>query len=119
MVQAVRFIRDHSDQPISVRDVLKAVPISRRQLEIRLKELLGRTPRQEINHSHIARAKMLMENVDLSLAEIADLSGFKAQSMFSIVFKRLTKSTPAQYRKRLSKVKPTSPSRKTHLTSRP
>jgi LacI family transcriptional regulator len=106
LVDAVRFIQDNSDKPISVGDILKAVPISRRNLEIRFKELLGRTPRQEIQHMHVERAKILMADPGLSLADIASLSGFKTHSLFSAIFKRFTKSTPGKYSKQLPRVKP-------------
>jgi LacI family transcriptional regulator len=105
LVEAIRFIQSHSDKPISVSDILKAVPISRRSLEYQIKETLGRTPRQEIQRAHVDRSKMLMEEADLSFADIADLSGFKTQSQFSAIFRRFTKFTPGQYRRRLPSVK--------------
>ncbi len=101
LVQAMRFIQNHCDRPILVEDVLKKVPMSRRYLEIQCQKLLGRSPREHIQHAHVARAKMLMEQYDLSLADIADMSGFRCQATFSIVFKRLAKMTPGQYRRQL------------------
>ncbi len=110
IVEAVRFIQSNSDRPTTVRDVLKAVPISRRKLEIRFLELLGRTPHQQIQHAHIERAKMLMEDYEMSLADVAEMSGFKTQSAFSALFKLLTQCTPGQYRRGRLQPKATSPS---------
>ena len=41
LAQAVRFIRTHASQRIGVSDVLRAVPISRRRLEMGFREELG------------------------------------------------------------------------------
>jgi LacI family transcriptional regulator len=101
LVAAMRFIQNNSDRPITVRDLLKAVPISRRSLEIQFKKVLGRTPRQQIQHAHIGRAKMLCDDFDLSLGETSELSGFGDQATFCRIFKRFEKCTPMQYRRRI------------------
>ncbi len=45
---ALRYIRDHSDQPIKVDEILAQVPLSRRPLELRFKKATGRTMQKEI-----------------------------------------------------------------------
>jgi LacI family transcriptional regulator len=99
--QAMRFILNNADRPTSVNDVLREVPISRRHLENQFQAMFGRTPRQQIHHVHIERAKTLLEDYDLSVAETAELSGFKDQATFSRVFKRLVKCTPGEYRSQI------------------
>jgi len=102
VAQAMRFILNNADRPISVGSILKEVPISRRHLEISFKKVFGRTPRQQIQHVHVERAKLLMENRDLDFAQIAESSGFKTPSLFYTIFRRFTKGTPGQYRRQLS-----------------
>src|SRR5262245_24244810 len=46
--QAVRYIREHACDGIKVEDVLNAVPLSRRVLEHRFRQLFGHTPHDEI-----------------------------------------------------------------------
>jgi LacI family transcriptional regulator len=106
LAEAMRFIKNNSDKPISVGDVLKAVPISRRQLEIQCQKFLGRTPRQQIRHEQVERAKVLIEDYDVSLGEIAEMSGFKFQVSFTNIFKSLTGCTPMEFRRRLRQPKP-------------
>ena len=106
LVQAMKFIQNNSDKPISVGDVLEAVPISRRRLEIQCQTLVGRTPRQQIQHVQIERAKMLVEHYDLSLGEIAEMSGFRSQVTFTNIFKRIVGCTPAKFRQQLKQLKP-------------
>jgi LacI family transcriptional regulator len=106
VAEALRFIVASADQPILVRDVLKEVPISRRGLEFQFQKLFGRTPRQQIQHVHVERAKMLLDKNDLSLAMIAERSGFKSQSAFTRVFRRFAHCTPGQYRRQLLRPEP-------------
>ncbi len=101
---AMRFIQNHADKPITVRDVLKEVPISRRHMEIQFRKLLGRSPRQQIQHAHVERAKLLSQDFDLSWAETAELSGFDDQTTFGRIFKRFEKCTPRQYRNRIRRL---------------
>ena len=92
---------NNADRPFSVRDVLKEVPISRRHLEIRFQQIFGRTPRRQIQHLHIERAKTLLEDPDLTTNEVAVQSGLKDDPTFFRLFKRLVKCTPGQYRKQI------------------
>src|SRR5207249_2912841 len=62
---AVRFIRAHGHQPIQVRDVLEAVPVSRRSLELRFQKVVQRTLWEEIRRVHLERAKNLLGNTAL------------------------------------------------------
>lgn len=52
-----------------------------------------------IRHLRIQFACRQMANSDATMAEIASASGFFDQSHFSRIFKRLTGTTPAEYRK--------------------
>lgn len=98
LANALRFIRDHADQSINVQDVLRAVPISRRHLEIQCRKTLHRTPREQIQHVHIERAKILLERYDLSIGQVAAMSGFTSAATFTTVFKRLVGCTPKEHR---------------------
>ena len=44
------------------------------------------------------KAKALIENTSLSIAEISDMTGFASQSYFSTAFKNYTGMTPSQYK---------------------
>jgi len=101
LARAMRYILNNADRPFSVRDVLKEVPISRRYMECRFRKLFGRTPLQQIHLAHIERAKTLLEDRDLTITEIAVLSGLRDNPTFFRLFKRLMKCTPGQYRKRI------------------
>lgn len=98
VVHAVRFIRHHACEPINVKDVLRAVPLSRKVLETRFKKLLNHTLHDEIMRVRVDRVKQLLVNTDLTLADIANRTGFEHSEYLSVAFKRETGFTPAVYR---------------------
>ena len=98
MSAAVRYIREHAREGIGVDDVLRAVPMSRSLLERRFKQTLGRTPHEHILAVRLNLVKSLLTNTDLSLAAIAERTGFEHVEYLSVVFKRVTGLPPSQWR---------------------
>lgn len=99
VASALRYMRDHAPEGINVEDVLREIPISRRALEINLKKLLHRSPRQQIQTERVAFAAALLRDTDLSLAQVARRSGFNRPGNLSTVFRRLRGISPRDYRK--------------------
>lgn len=99
VVAAIRFIRQQSHRPISVSDVLKAVPVSRRSLERRFRKFLNRGVGEEIRRAHLERAKRLLVNTDLPMATVARRAGFSDQKQLAVVFRQETKVTATTYRR--------------------
>lgn len=98
---AVRHIREHACDGITVEDVLRAVPLSRRVLESRFRRATGRSPHEEILRIKIERVKQLLVSTDLPLDRIAGRAGFDHPEYMSVAFKRETGRTPGQYRRRV------------------
>ncbi len=96
---AVRYIHQHAWQGISVTDVLRVVPIARRSLEMRFRQILGRSPREEILRLQIGRAKQLLISEQLSVSEVAAQAGFGSSQGLAIVFRRETGQTCSDYRR--------------------
>ncbi len=101
---AVRFIREHACEGVTVAEVLRSVPLSRSLLERRFRKHIGRSPQMEIRSVQLKRARQLLAETDLPLKKIAALTGFKHPEYFSVVFKRQTGPTPGQYRSVTSRV---------------
>jgi LacI family transcriptional regulator len=95
---ALRYIREHACDGISVTDVLNHVPLSRRILEHRFLKLVRRTPHAEITRIRMDRAARLLRETDLSLAEIAGRAGFADANYLSIAFKKQMGHSPRAYR---------------------
>jgi LacI family transcriptional regulator len=98
---AVRFIREHSHTSIGVKDVLRAVTISRRSLERRFQAALDRTVWEEIRRAHLERAKSLLAGTAMPMWAVAEQAGFSDPRQLSVVFRQETGLTPTAYRGRV------------------
>lgn len=103
LVAAIRFIREHAGEPIRVADVLRAVPISRSQLERHFATVLGRAPAAEIRRVHLQRALQLLADTNLSIPQVATASGFGSPEYLAHAFKSETGLTPLKYRNQIQR----------------
>jgi LacI family transcriptional regulator len=101
MVKALGFIRENAAKPVQVSDVAQETGVSRRVLERRFLQALGRSPATEIRRVHLERAKSLLVGTDLPIPEVADAAGFGSSEYFAYVFKTEMRKTPLQYRKEI------------------
>jgi LacI family transcriptional regulator len=96
---AVRFIRERACQGVHVEQVVAHIAVSRSLLERRFRKYLGRSPQEEIRLVQLKRVKQLLEETELSLDSIAQLTGYEHSEYLSVVFKRMTGQTPGNYRR--------------------
>jgi LacI family transcriptional regulator len=98
VAKAARFIRENACTGVSVSDVVAAVPLARRLLEKRFRATVGRTLGEELTRVQMQRVKELLAGTNLSLAEIAERTGFKHVEYLTVVFKRECGHPPSVYR---------------------
>ncbi len=98
VADALRFIREHADGGIDVGDVLAQSRVSRRVLEARFRKILGRTPHDELLRVRMARVKVLLVQTDLTVAQIAERTGYEHIEYLSAQFRRVVGVTPTGYR---------------------
>jgi LacI family transcriptional regulator len=96
---AVTYIRENARRSIGVEDVAQHSAVSRRALEMRFRRSLGRSVREEIQRVRLGWVKQFLVETDMSIAKIADCSGFNSQSYLSGVFRREVGMTLAEYRR--------------------
>jgi len=96
---AVRLIRQQACDGVTVADLLRQVPLSRRVLERRFTRCVGRTPHAEILRVKLNRVKQLLAETDLSVEAIAGLAGFEHPEYLSVTFKRETGVRPGAFRR--------------------
>lgn len=96
---ALRYIREHCAERITVEEVLAVVGVSQTTLEVRMKRAIGKTPHAAISQARVERAKQQLIGSASTIGEIARHCGFDRQERFNVVFKRLTGMTPSQFRK--------------------
>jgi LacI family transcriptional regulator len=97
-VRAVRFIRDHVADGISVKDVLANAGRSRTDLEQRFRHSLKTSIRCEIIRRRMDRVCSLLCQTDLSLNEIVQRAGFSTTAHLCRLFHARLGETPTQYR---------------------
>jgi LacI family transcriptional regulator len=100
IAQAVRYIREHASQRITVDDILRVVPMSRTVFERGFKRALNCTPHEHILAVRIKQVKSLLATTDLTLSAIAERTGFEHAEYMSVAFKRATGVSPGAYRSR-------------------
>jgi len=100
---ALSLIRQHASEGIEVKDILKQVPVSRRALEARFKEFLGRGPAAELRRVRMGIAKDLLATTEHSLPKVANYSGFTSADVMLRTFQRELGLSPSVFRKRYRK----------------
>ena len=97
VAHALRFIRENAGRPIRVKDIVNALGVSRRNLEIRFRAI-GKSMNQTIRQAHLERAKRLLLETDLLLPKVAEVAGYNSTSYMAIVFHEAFGMTPAKFR---------------------
>ncbi|MDB6079713.1 MAG: helix-turn-helix-domain containing protein AraC type [Akkermansiaceae bacterium] len=97
--RAVRHIRDHARGDCHVEDLARLFNVSRSTLERRFRTALDRSPQTEIRLTRINEVRRLLTETNATLEHIAELCGFDHPEYLSVLFKRLTKQTPGEYRR--------------------
>lgn len=97
--QAMHFIDENSKQTLSPDQVAAELGVSRRTLDRRFVEALGRTVAQEMVRLRIQQIERLVTESELPMSKIANLYGFGSGSHFTQYFRQHTGLTPTLFRK--------------------
>ena len=100
VAEAIRFIREKASDGIQIGDVADHVAMSRRSLERRFMQALGRSPADELRRVRLRRALMLLTTSSHSIPRIAEMSGFSSGIYLAQVVRQGTGMTPREYRSR-------------------
>lgn len=98
IASALQFIRREQGRGISVEDVVQTVAVSRRNLEKRFRDTIGRSILDEIQLVRLDRAKRLLVETTYPISKVADLAGFGSAGYFIQFFQRRVGKTPRRYR---------------------
>jgi LacI family transcriptional regulator len=100
--KALQFIRQQRGCGISVDRVAEEVAMSRRSLEKRFREVIGRTILEEIQLTRLDRAKRLLMETTYPISKVAEIAGFGSAGYFIQFFQKQVGKTPRKYRVELS-----------------
>jgi LacI family transcriptional regulator len=99
---ALQFIRRTQGCGISVDGVADEVAVSRRSLERRFRETIGRTILDEIQFARLERGKRLLLETKYPISKVAQLSGFGSTGYFVQFFHSRVGKTPRKFRVELT-----------------
>jgi LacI family transcriptional regulator len=100
LASAVRYIKGHSHERISISDILAAVPMSRRAMEKGFQKHLGRSPAEEVRRVRVERAVQLLCDTSWAMPRIAAAVGFDRAELLTRAFRRELSITPSEFRKK-------------------
>jgi AraC-like DNA-binding protein len=94
------YIRRNYADPLHSGAIAKHVALSEGHMRAVFRQIMGMSPHQYMLQIRIGKAKELLASGQLSLAEIAGMTGFDDLSYFIQMFRKREGLTPASYRKR-------------------
>ena len=103
VADALQIIWTHSYRVSTVDSLAGRLPVTRRTLERRFRQALGRSVAQEITESRVARAKHLLARTKLPIEHIALAVGFSGSARMGKVFQSHEQATPREYRRKYGK----------------
>lgn len=87
LLQILRYMEEHIEELFTLDDLSEIFKISRRQIERLFLGHVGVTPKQHLTDLRLRRARMLLAETDLKVADIAWSCGFESSGHFSRRFR--------------------------------
>lgn len=99
---AVRYIKNHFSEPITIEDIVDYTGLSKRGLEKAFEKHLVRSPASELRRVRLDHAKRLLTETNDKIESIAYECGYSNSSNLSCAFRRETRMSPRAYRVKYS-----------------
>ena len=94
-----RFLNLHADKDIRLCDLARHLGLSESRTGHLLKELFHCNFTTLLSQERVRRAKSLLEESNMSLAEVAEQTGYSNEFYFNRIFKKVTGKTPGAFRR--------------------
>lgn len=107
--RALEIIWSHGPNSISVSDIARQLPVTRRTLDRRFVEVTGHSVLEEINACRLSRAKRLLTETELPVKTVAHLAGFNSCERMRVLFIEREGLSPTAYRQHAARDKDKSP----------
>ena len=96
--KAIIYISENFKTSLTLEDVSDHVHLHPSYFSTVFKNATGSSFKEYLNKVRVEESKILLQNTDFSIIDIAVAVGFEDQSYFSKVFKKYTGTTPKQFR---------------------
>ena len=97
-LSAIELMENHLADPLTLNQLAELNTISKRQLNRIFKKYFDKGTMEYYRELRLDKAKNLLRNSSLSIAEIAHMTGFYSSSHFSSLFMNYFDIPPTQYR---------------------
>ena len=104
ITQARTYIRDHSDDSMSLAAVARVVNMSATYFSQKFKEMTGINFIEYVARTRVEKARNLLLNPNRRVSEVAFEVGFQSLSQFNRAFKKVAGVSPREYRAKLPSV---------------
>ncbi len=101
ITQARSYIRDHSDDDLSLAVVAQIVNMSATYFSEKFKEMAGINFVEYVARTRVEKARNLLLNPNRRVSEVAFEVGFQSLSQFNRTFKKVIGESPRDYRAKL------------------
>ncbi len=99
------YLEKHRSQNITSEDICKDLSCSRSHISHKFKAQTGMSMREYLTKLRINDAKKLLKFSELTITEIAFITGFNSSNYFTNVFKKEVGMSPGAYRKKVLRKK--------------
>lgn len=100
-----RFIQRNCFKKTTLEDAARILAMSPKYLSKVFKNVAGMNFEQYKLNVKMQKAKELLKNTDIAVSHLSDKFEFQNPESFMRIFKKITKKTPTQYRKSISRRK--------------
>lgn len=94
------YIEQHYAKEITLQFIAERYFLSREYISRKFKQEMGENLSEYISRIRMDKAKLLLVNPQLRIADIAEMVGYHDEKYFSKVFKKVTGLSPSLYRKK-------------------
>lgn len=101
IAEAMQIIGANLEHALEVDELAERLGISRRHLDRRFHQAMGRTVAEELRRQRIECAKFLLRETNQKVIEVALRSGFTGASQFNVAFRQATRMAPGDYRRQV------------------
>lgn len=97
LVTIIKYFEDNIDEQFNLDDIAAQAGISRRQIERLFTKHLGVSPKKYFQQLRLGRARALLAETDLPMAEVAAACGFDSATYFAKRFRDMFGVTPHRF----------------------
>ncbi len=95
---AVNYIEAHIEEIITLEELAAVSGLSLSRFKVRFRQEIQVTPREYINLKKIDSAKLLLQNTDRTITDIAFGLSFSSSNYFAVLFRQIVGVSPSVYR---------------------